>query len=108
MVSLGAWPGDGGRLVGKAGRRCPRPACDSPVQPAAHCRGWGGTLVVSPTPIHGQWLGELQQHSGLRVEVYYGLTWHRSAGTGPSRNRQVHFTTNCLIVHSLGWISVTS
>jgi hypothetical protein len=51
--------------------------------------------VVSPTPIHGQWLGELQQHSGLRVEVYYGLTWHRTAGTGPSRNRQVRCAGAC-------------
>lgn len=52
-------------------------------------RGWGGTLVVSPTPIHGQWLAELQQHSGLKVEVYYGLQWHRHEGDGPARNRQV-------------------
>lgn len=44
--------------------------------------------MVSPTPIHGQWLAELQQHSDLKVEVYYGLQWHRSEGTGPTRNRQ--------------------
>lgn len=62
-------------------------SCDVDVIASCACRGWGGTLVVSPTPIHGQWLAELKAHSGLKVEVYYGLQWHRQEGEANKRGR---------------------
>lgn len=64
-------------------------------------RGWGGTLVVSPTPIHGQWLAELAAHSALKVEVYYGLQWHRRESDAAKRGRVRGFEVFSMWIDSL-------
>jgi len=55
------------------------PELVSPPKPKGFLSsGWGGTLIVSPTAIHAQWLSEIKKHTTLKVEVYYGLVWHRN------------------------------
>ncbi len=59
----------------------PWPAPPTCSWPAAGRTG-GGMLVVTPPAILQQWVNELRRHSGLTVEVYEGLKWHRQQVRG--------------------------